>query len=106
MATTAREQRKPSVRPGSGGRSTCRGVHAGSTADARGSELAAHRPRLVRAVRDADVAVVGAAVHRVVARAALEVADYAYVMERGRIAIEGTPAELRRDERVLAAYLG
>jgi branched-chain amino acid transport system ATP-binding protein len=40
------------------------------------------------------------------ARAALEVADYAYVMERGRIAIEGTPAELRRDERVLAAYLG
>jgi branched-chain amino acid transport system ATP-binding protein len=40
------------------------------------------------------------------ARAALEVADYAYVMEGGRIAIEGTPAELRRDERVLAAYLG
>jgi branched-chain amino acid transport system ATP-binding protein len=40
------------------------------------------------------------------ARAALEVADYAYVMERGRIAIEGTPAELARDERVLAAYLG
>jgi branched-chain amino acid transport system ATP-binding protein len=40
------------------------------------------------------------------ARTALEVADYAYVMERGRIAVEGTPAELRRDERVLAAYLG
>ncbi len=40
------------------------------------------------------------------AKAALEVADYAYVMERGRIAIQGTPAELRRDERVLAAYLG
>jgi branched-chain amino acid transport system ATP-binding protein len=40
------------------------------------------------------------------ARAALEVADYAYVMERGRIAVEGTPAELARDERVLAAYLG
>jgi branched-chain amino acid transport system ATP-binding protein len=40
------------------------------------------------------------------AQAALEVADYAYVMERGRIAVEGTPAELRRDERVLAAYLG
>jgi branched-chain amino acid transport system ATP-binding protein len=40
------------------------------------------------------------------ARAALEVADYAYVMERGRIAVEGTPAELSRDERVLAAYLG
>ncbi len=40
------------------------------------------------------------------ARAALEVADHAYVMERGRIAVEGTPAELSRDERVLAAYLG
>ncbi len=40
------------------------------------------------------------------ARTALEVADYAYVMERGRIVVEGTPAELRRDERVLAAYLG
>ncbi|HET9551772.1 MAG TPA: ABC transporter ATP-binding protein [Anaeromyxobacteraceae bacterium] len=40
------------------------------------------------------------------ARAALEVADHAYVMERGRIVIEGTPADLGRDERVLAAYLG
>ena len=40
------------------------------------------------------------------ARNALEVADYAYVMERGRIVVEGTPAELYRDERVLAAYLG
>ena len=40
------------------------------------------------------------------AKAALEVADYAYVMERGRVAVEGPPAELRKDERVLAAYLG
>jgi len=40
------------------------------------------------------------------ARQALEVADYAYVMERGRIAVEGTPADLRKDARVLAAYLG
>jgi branched-chain amino acid transport system ATP-binding protein len=40
------------------------------------------------------------------ARAALEVADHAYVMERGRIAVEGTPAQLLEDERVLAAYLG
>src|SRR5512143_1200378 len=40
------------------------------------------------------------------ARSALEVADYAYVMERGRIAVHGTPAELHRDERVLSAYLG
>jgi branched-chain amino acid transport system ATP-binding protein len=40
------------------------------------------------------------------ARAALEVADHAYVMERGRIVVEGTPADLLEDERVLAAYLG
>jgi len=40
------------------------------------------------------------------AKSALEVADYAYVMERGRIAVAGTPAELHQDERVLAAYLG
>jgi branched-chain amino acid transport system ATP-binding protein len=40
------------------------------------------------------------------AKQALEVADYAYVMERGRIAVEGTPADLRKDARVLAAYLG
>ena len=40
------------------------------------------------------------------AKAALNVADYAYVMERGRIAVEGTPAELHKNERVLAAYLG
>ena len=40
------------------------------------------------------------------AKSALEVADYAFVLEHGRIAIEGTPEELARDERVLAAYLG
>ena len=40
------------------------------------------------------------------ARTAMEVADYAYVMERGRIAVEGTPEELGRDSRVVEAYLG
>ena len=40
------------------------------------------------------------------ARTALAVADYGYVMERGRIAIEGPAAELKKNERVLAAYLG
>ena len=40
------------------------------------------------------------------ARSALVVADYAYVMERGRVAVEGTPAELSQNERMLAAYLG
>ena len=40
------------------------------------------------------------------ASAALGVADHVYVMERGRVAVSGTPEELRRDPRVLAAYLG
>ena len=40
------------------------------------------------------------------AKSALEVSDYAYVMERGRIVAEGAPAELLKDKRVLAAYLG
>ena len=40
------------------------------------------------------------------AKRALEVADYAYVMERGSIVMEGSPAELQKDERMLSAYLG
>lgn len=37
---------------------------------------------------------------------ALGVADYGYVMEHGRIEIEGPGAELKADARVKAAYLG
>ncbi len=40
------------------------------------------------------------------AKSALEVADYAYVLEHGRIVVEGTPEELAKNQRVLAAYLG
>jgi len=40
------------------------------------------------------------------ARAALAVADRAYVVETGRIAASGTSAELLADNRVQAAYLG
>jgi len=37
---------------------------------------------------------------------ALDVVDRAYVLENGRIVLEGTPDTLREDERVKAAYLG
>ncbi len=37
---------------------------------------------------------------------ALEVADYVYVMEHGRIVVQGKPDALRKEERVIAAYLG
>jgi branched-chain amino acid transport system ATP-binding protein len=40
------------------------------------------------------------------ARLALELADRAYVLERGRIALEGPARELAADPRVQAAYLG
>jgi branched-chain amino acid transport system ATP-binding protein len=40
------------------------------------------------------------------ARAALELADRAYVMESGRVALEGTTAQLAADERVRTVYLG
>ncbi len=40
------------------------------------------------------------------ARAALRVADHAYVMSEGRILMSGTPAELQADDRIAAAYLG
>lgn len=36
---------------------------------------------------------------------ALSIADRAYVLETGRITIEGKASELLRDERVKAAYL-
>jgi branched-chain amino acid transport system ATP-binding protein len=40
------------------------------------------------------------------ARAALEVADYGYVLEMGEIALEGPAEDLARDPRVIETYLG
>ena len=40
------------------------------------------------------------------ARAALQVADYAYVLETGEIALEGPAAQLACDARVIESYLG
>jgi branched-chain amino acid transport system ATP-binding protein len=40
------------------------------------------------------------------AMAALGVADHAYVMENGRIRVEGPAADLRNDPAIRAAYLG
>jgi len=38
--------------------------------------------------------------------AALEISDYAYVIENGRIVLEGEPGELAENEHVKKAYLG
>ncbi len=40
------------------------------------------------------------------ASAALDVADYAYVIETGRIVLEGDAANIAADPAVIAAYLG
>jgi branched-chain amino acid transport system ATP-binding protein len=40
------------------------------------------------------------------AHAALEIADYAYVLETGVIAMQGTGASLLNNDRIRAAYLG
>ena len=40
------------------------------------------------------------------ARAALQVADYGYVLETGSISMQGQASELARDPRVIEAYLG
>ena len=37
---------------------------------------------------------------------ALELADYAYVLETGRITLEGTGRELLSNDRIREAYLG
>jgi len=40
------------------------------------------------------------------ARAALQVADYAYVLETGEVVLEGPAAQLADDPRVIESYLG
>ena len=40
------------------------------------------------------------------ARAALQVADFGYVLETGEISLEGPSKELANDPRVIEAYLG
>jgi branched-chain amino acid transport system ATP-binding protein len=37
---------------------------------------------------------------------ALNVADHAYVLQRGRVALSGPAAEIRRDPAVVESYLG
>jgi branched-chain amino acid transport system ATP-binding protein len=40
------------------------------------------------------------------ARASLQIADYGYVMERGRVVMEGEAERLRSDAKVIESYLG
>jgi len=40
------------------------------------------------------------------ARAAMQVADWVYVMAQGKIVLDGEPEELKMDQRIQQAYLG
>ncbi|MDI4633042.1 ABC transporter ATP-binding protein [Pelomonas sp. V22] len=59
--------------------------------------------RIVAQLRDAGVSILLIEQN---ARAALEVADYGYVLETGEIALQGPAAELAGDARVVETYLG
>ncbi|MEJ8570501.1 ABC transporter ATP-binding protein [Microbaculum marinum] len=58
---------------------------------------------LIMSVRSTGVAVLLVEQN---ARLALKVADYAYVIDQGRVAVEGTSAELAHDDGIISAYLG
>ncbi|MDC8784565.1 ABC transporter ATP-binding protein [Roseateles koreensis] len=59
--------------------------------------------RIVSRLRDTGVAILLIEQN---ARAALEVADYGYVLETGEVGLQGPAAELARDPRVIETYLG
>lgn len=58
---------------------------------------------LVKRIRDTGLAILLVEQN---ARAALKVADRAAVMEGGRIVLSGSAADLSKDPRIIAAYLG
>ncbi|QNK72887.1 ABC transporter ATP-binding protein [Variovorax sp. PAMC28562] len=59
--------------------------------------------RIIAALRERGVSILLVEQN---ARAALQVADYAYVLETGAISMHGPAAELAQDPRVVEAYLG
>jgi branched-chain amino acid transport system ATP-binding protein len=67
-------------------------------------------PKIVRQIFDliTEIRAAGTAILLVEqnVKAALKVADHGYVMEGGRVALEGSAEALRADERIRATYLG
>jgi branched-chain amino acid transport system ATP-binding protein len=59
--------------------------------------------RIIETLREAGVSILLIEQN---ARAALEVADYGYVLETGAIVLEGPGEQLRSDPRVIETYLG
>jgi branched-chain amino acid transport system ATP-binding protein len=59
--------------------------------------------RVIGALRDRGIAILLVEQN---ARAALQIADYGYVLEMGRVALHGPCATLAEDARVIETYLG
>jgi branched-chain amino acid transport system ATP-binding protein len=59
--------------------------------------------RIIAALRDTGVAILLVEQN---ARAALQVADYGYVLENGHVSVAGPAAELAANPRVVESYLG
>ncbi len=65
--------------------------------------LVDHVLAVIRALKDDDLTILLVEQN---ARAALAIADRAYVLETGRVTLSGTAAEIQADRRVQEAYLG
>lgn len=59
--------------------------------------------RIIGGLRDRGIAILLVEQN---ARAALRMADYGYVLEMGRVALEGPCETLAKDARVIETYLG
>ena len=58
---------------------------------------------IIKGIRDQDIPILLVEQN---ARKALQIADYAYVLERGEIVAQGSGAALRQDTAIISAYLG
>lgn len=58
---------------------------------------------IVKTLRDSGVTIILVEQN---ARAALQLADYAYVLEMGSISLHGPASELAKDNRIIETYLG
>jgi branched-chain amino acid transport system ATP-binding protein len=58
---------------------------------------------IVQKLRDSGVTIILVEQN---ARAALQLADYAYVLEMGNISLHGPAKELAQDHRIIETYLG
>jgi branched-chain amino acid transport system ATP-binding protein len=59
--------------------------------------------RIIESLRESGVSILLVEQN---ARAALQVADYGYVLETGAVALEGAAADLMHNPRVVETYLG